>query len=331
MLATTMLVIATTSSRSEIYSELNAFAQSICDSIPRDTLSRASVQAKVEANADVLAKLITGDPKLNNRAINDLYRQIPFMLPGKFTTPSECKFSLAKLLVSQARQADSYNSPIAQETEKSQSSLHDTVHRGVDLNLTPVRRYLDARDIPPPGGGAYGIVAFRYKATPASRAKLIMVCESFIAFFPPGETSGVPISNQMVTVWPVDNLELENAKDDNCDYLIDHYDLTAAESAIRDAKHQLVKFDGEGPYLIGWSPSSARGIPDKLVLVIDMSNDNDQATIDHRFLFWKNKIVEDPLLWRNGFSVDGVRTAIRNFADKYGKGLLDSIRLVGGR
>ena len=123
---------------------------------------------------------------------------------------------------------------------------------------------------------------------------------------------------------------MEHTENDDCEYLIDHYDLTAAELAVRDAKRQHVNFDGQGPYLIGWSPSDTRGIPDKLVLVIDMSNDNDQAAIDRQFLFWKNKIVEDPLLWRNGFSTDGVRAAIRSFADEYGKQMLHSIRLVGG-
>jgi hypothetical protein len=198
-------------------------------------------------------------------------------------------------------------------------------------DLTPVRDYLGARQIPPAGAGAYGLVVFQYKATPANRDKLKMVCNSFVSFFPRNETSDVPLRNRMITVWPIDNPQSRSARNDDCDYVVDHYDLNAAAAAIRDAKRQHAVFDGEGPYLVGWSPSSTRGVPDKLVLVIDMSHDNNQAVIDHRFLFWKNKVVQDPSLWRGGFSIDGFRTALRDFANEYGDELLQSIKLVGLR
>lgn len=199
--------------------------------------------------------------------------------------------------------------------------------------LTPVREYLRASEIPPPGAGAYGIVVFQSKATPANRDKLTMVCRSFVAFFPRGKDSGVPVSDQMITIWPIDDPTASRAIADDCDYVIDHYDLTAAESAVRDAHRQqpTATFEGDGPYLIGWSPSNTRGVPDKLVLVIDMSADNSQVSIDHKFLFWKDQIVEDPQKWRSGFSLDRVRTAIHDFADQYGQAMLDAIKLVDGK
>ena len=121
------------------------------------------------------------------------------------------------------------------------------------------------------------------------------------------------------------------ARKDDCDYVIAHYDLNASEAAIRDARLQHASFDGEGPYLVGWSPSNARGVPDQLVLVIDMSADNSQALIDQKFLFWKKQIVEDPSRWRNGFSIESVRAAIRIFADQYGQSILEAIKLVGDK
>jgi hypothetical protein len=223
----------------------------------------------------------------------------------------------------------------AQDTGKTiERGAQDTgkeINSGEQNNapLTPVREYLRAKDIPPPGAGAYGLVVFHSKPTPANRAKLIMVCKSFQAYFPRSETSGVPVTDQMITIWPLDDPNAEMAKADNCDFVLNHYDLNASESAINDARKQHATFDGEGPYLVGWSPSNARGLPDKLVLVIDMSADNDQAMIDHKFLFWKNKIVENPSLWRNGWSLDGVRIAIKDFTDEYGQGILDAIKLIG--
>jgi hypothetical protein len=195
--------------------------------------------------------------------------------------------------------------------------------------LTPVRAYLRAQDIPPHGAGAYGLVVFQSKRTQANEKKLEMVCKSFVAFFPVGKTSIVPIQNQMITVWPLDSPDAEEAKADNCDFDLNHYDLNAAEAAIKDARIQHASFDGEGPYLVGWSPSNTRGIPDKLVLVIDMSADNSQELIDQKFLFWKNKIVESPDLWRSGWSIEGLRVAIKTFSDQYGKDMLESIKLIG--
>jgi hypothetical protein len=196
--------------------------------------------------------------------------------------------------------------------------------------LQPVRAYLRARDIPPSGSGAYGLVVLNSRPTPASRAKFMMVCRSFVAFFPRSEESSVPVRDQMITVWPLDDPESQQARADDCDHVLDHYDLIASEDAIRDAQKQRARFDGEGPYLVGWSPSRARGIPDALVLVVDMSADNTQAEIDNKFRFWKNKIVEDPSLWRNGWSAEAIRVAIHNFADQYGQAMLDAIKLIGG-
>lgn len=195
--------------------------------------------------------------------------------------------------------------------------------------LQPVRAFLRAKDIPPAGAGAYGVVVFHSRPTSANRSRLKMVCNSFVAFFPRSEAATVPLKDQMITVWPLDNPDAAEAMKDDCDYAIDHYDLIASDDAIRDARRQRATFEGEGPYLVGWSPSRARGVPDALVLVMDMSADNSQAQIDQKFLFWKNKIVEDPSAWRDGFSIERVRVAIRIFADQYGQSMLDAIKLIG--
>jgi hypothetical protein len=197
--------------------------------------------------------------------------------------------------------------------------------------LHPVRAYLRAQEIPPAGAGAYGIVVFQARPTPASRSKLMMVCRSFVAYFPRSETSDVPIDDQMITVWPLDNSEAEEAKRDDCAYVLEHYDLNASEAAIKDAHAQQADFDGEGPYLVGWSPSNSRAIPDALVLVIDLSADTTQAEIDQKFQFWKNEIVEDPSKWRRGFIAERIRESIRKFANTYGQAMLEAIKLVGGK
>jgi hypothetical protein len=197
--------------------------------------------------------------------------------------------------------------------------------------LQPVRAYLRAKDIPPPGVGAYGLLVFHSRPTPASREKLLRVCKSFVAYFPRSEETSAPLSDQMVTIWPTVNADAPEIQRDDCDYAIDHYDLVASESAISDATIQHANFRGEGPFLVGWSPSNARGVPSSLVLVIDMSSKNTQAEIDHAFQFWKNEIVEDPSKWRNGWSVERIRVSLQLFADTYGSAMMDSIKFFGGK
>jgi len=190
--------------------------------------------------------------------------------------------------------------------------------------LVPVRAYLRSADIPPPSIGAYGIVAFRAKPTAATRSRLLMTCAAYVASIPAQKSipGSIPITDQMLTIWPLDEPSSPKADKDDCEFAIDHYDLYGADSAIADAEKQGAKFGEDGPFLIGWSPSNARGVADKLVLVIDMSSYTSQDSFDHAFLFWKQKIVEDPTLWRTGFSIEAIRLAVRDFADGYGDTIL---------
>jgi hypothetical protein len=190
--------------------------------------------------------------------------------------------------------------------------------------LVPVRAYLKSSDIPPSGIGAYGIVAFRAKPTSASRNRLLMTCAAFVASIPPQKSvpGSVRVSDEMLTIWPLDEPASPSAARDDCNFAIDHYDLYGGDSAIADAERQGAKFGADGPFLIGWSPANSRGAPDKLVLVVDMSRYDSQDSFNQAFQFWKKKIVEDPALWRGGFSIEALRLAVRDFADHYGDTIL---------
>ena len=194
--------------------------------------------------------------------------------------------------------------------------------------LVPARVFLRAADVPPPSIGAYGIVALRSKPTSANRERLLRTCAAFVAHLPRQEVlpASIPLSDQMLTIWPLDDPNATGAKNDDCNFIIDHYDLFGGISAIQDAQRQGATLGGVGPFLIGWSPSNARGVPDKVVLVLDLSSFESQDSFDQAFLFWQKKIVEDPTLWRWGFSMAGLRLAIRDFVDHYGA---DVIKIWG--
>jgi hypothetical protein len=110
---------------------------------------------------------------------------------------------------------------------------------------------------------------------------------------------------------------------------VDHYDLVGGILAIQDAsRHQGAKLEGIGPFLIGWSPSNARGVPDKVVLIFDLSRLESQASFDEAFTIWQKRIVENPTLWVSGFSVTKIRLALRDFVDHYGT---DVVKFWGGK
>ena len=227
--------------------------------------------------------------------------------------------------------ASSFGMTIADETSVVAGARGLRV--GPGTMLQPVRAYMRGIDIPSVSFGAYGVVAMHARPTTASRARLLKVCGAFVASLPRKEAVPASISQKdlMVTIWPLDQPEAGQAASDQCDFVIDHYDLFGGLAAIRDAERQGAKLDGRGPFLIGWSPSDTRGIPDKLVLVVDMSGFESQDSFDSAFLFWQNKVVRDPALWRTGFSVEGVRLAVRDFVDHYGGNILDAIRLVSNK
>lgn len=194
--------------------------------------------------------------------------------------------------------------------------------------LTPARAFLPASDIPPPNVAAYGVVALKAKPTPASKERLGMLCESFLATLPPQQRlpAGIPITQQMITIWPIDDPAVAQPSQESCKLVLDHYDLYSGQLAIADAIAQGKKLSGRGPFLIGWSPSNSRYIPDAVVLLVDMSEFESQASFDEAMMFWQRKIVEDPALWESGFSIMKIRLALRDYADRYGSGILKAVR-----
>ena len=197
--------------------------------------------------------------------------------------------------------------------------------------LVPVRSYLRAMDIPPPQTGAYGVVAFRSKPSSTNRDRLLNACIAYTAHLPRTETlpPSLPITDQMLTIWPLEDPSAPAAIADDCQFVVDHYDLHGGTSAIQDAQKHGGELDGQGPFLIGWFPSNSRGVPDKVVLVVDLSSFESQDSFDSAFLFWQTKIVENPMLWVSGFSAERLRLAIRDFVDHYGQDVMIATKILG--
>ncbi|NKK64224.1 hypothetical protein GFL88_11895 [Rhizobium leguminosarum bv. viciae] len=91
--------LALTSAKAESLPDIAQFAESICGEIPQGSLTKTSIQGKIEAQADTLAKIITGDANVSGFETTEIYKGIPFdKLPDNIPTVSMCKLEVVKLI-----------------------------------------------------------------------------------------------------------------------------------------------------------------------------------------------------------------------------------------
>lgn len=80
--------------------EIARFAQSICGDIPSGSLTRTTIQGKVQANASTFSKIVGSSGEISTSTSKEIYDGIPFeKLPQSIPTVSMCKTELVKLLV----------------------------------------------------------------------------------------------------------------------------------------------------------------------------------------------------------------------------------------
>ena len=196
--------------------------------------------------------------------------------------------------------------------------------------IVSTRRFMERHDYPPVLSAAYGIIAFTQLSTPDQKDRLKKICHAYIATFPSSTETGAPIEKQMITVWPLDSnksvLLLSNNKDSatQCELAVLHYDLPTSLTALKEAALTApnTHLDGLGPYMLAWSPSSMKGHKDTLVLVRDLSTATTEEQYLEYFREWRTDIEQNPSLWNNGWSLEKLRLAIRDWADKTGTLLL---------
>jgi hypothetical protein len=132
----------------------------------------------------------------------------------------------------------------------------------------------------------------------------------------------------MVTVWPVNRQYLavtlaaiqdHQARLHACGSAVDNYDLETALTALKQAGHGNGRdFDTQGPFLLAWSPSSQKGVEDALVIVADLSDAKTSEAMRARFREWRDKIESDKSIWEEGWTLENLRSALRNWADHWG-------------
>lgn len=176
---------------------------------------------------------------------------------------------------------------------------------------------------PPEAFAAYGILAFPSRATSADLERHMMLCEAYVANLPRTDELGLPVEQQMVTIWPVteDKIanELNHARDSSpCETAIRNYGLPVALQAIRDVGRARLRPLGRGPVLLAWSPAAGKGDPEAIVLIANLSDVTTAEQAAALFALWRQDIEANPELWNRGWDIEALRTGIRLWVDRVG-------------
>ena len=191
-------------------------------------------------------------------------------------------------------------------------------------HIYATRLFAGPTQYPPKDFKAYGIVAFKARPTPADLGRYEMICNAYVAGLLSPSEAGVPRTSQMVTVWPIDSDAIATRLNAmpvgaECSQAGNNYGLHAAQEAIASAPGS---FAGAGPFLLAWSPSTAKGQSGAPVLSADLSDVTTPGQARDLFFQWSKDIQEKPELWEHGWSVEEIRVTIRLWADKYGSAVL---------
>ena len=199
---------------------------------------------------------------------------------------------------------------------------------GPSAELRASRSFVGPHVLPPADFAAYGIVAFPYMASSRTLERHRMVCDAYVATLPRSEDLPLPRDKQMVTVWPIRSEKVARklaavSGSDACREAVDNYDLTTSLRALKDAQSAGEELGfRRGPFLLAWAPSSSKGKPDVLVLVADLTEKSDYDEVLEVFGQWRSRIEQEPELWAEGWSAEGLRVAVKEWADRVGPAVL---------
>ena len=207
---------------------------------------------------------------------------------------------------------------------------HPRHHHRHHPRVRAVRALIEPGDVPPRGLAGYGLVAFTTLPAPHDVERYKLICEAYKATLMSQDElpSNTPLSEQMITFWPVTDKSAPEAQRTDCSYLLSNYPLRVGLDAIQDAdKHREALASRRGPFLIAWVPSDSRFKPDAVVLLMDLSPFEGQRSFIEIFQDWRQQITDNPELWRRGgFDIETTRRIIRDIFDRYGEGLMRLIK-----
>jgi len=198
--------------------------------------------------------------------------------------------------------------------------------------VSATRGFSGPSQFPPQEFSAYGILAFKRRASSFDRDRHLMICEAYLSALPHTSEIDVAAANQMVTIWPIETdsmAERLNDRDrrDVCEDAVEHYGLVQAQNAIRILERYsgtpgAYDLDSKGPFLIAWAPTEKILEQGSAALLVDLSEADTYEDMVVWMERWREKIQDNQEMWSAGFEEtakwDQLVGILRDFFDENG-------------
>lgn len=189
---------------------------------------------------------------------------------------------------------------------------------------TPARDILMSGQIPEEGYGAYGYLVFTKRPSDSLQFRYERICDAYLnSLEQVSEYNDYERNLLMPTYWLVtDTVNFDKNSTYYADW-IEYYDYARAKTLAS----YVNKLDALGPLLIAWSLPYEKVDEQEEALILDMSEFSDED-IERAFQIWMKQITVDPKIWNEGFNLTMVKERFRNFLEKYGEQIIDSVKTV---
>ena len=208
----------------------------------------------------------------------------------------------------------------------------ESYKRKADAHAHVVARdYLNELTKPNSQYGAYGYILLTrpYPNDSVDYKRIKLIAEMFKTVYESSQSYlrvGVEPADMMIMYWLLKG-DRPVREDISVDQMIENYDYAKAHSILAS----LRKTGKKGPVFVAWNKPYVSGIYNKKeALVFDITG-FDEDDIKRAFSTWDERVSYDPSSWKNGFKMEQLRSAFRNFLNAHSECLLKIFVSVSDR
>lgn len=208
----------------------------------------------------------------------------------------------------------------------------DEATRNLPTVTSATRGFAGPSQFPPREFSAYGVLAFKRRASSFDRDRHLMICEAYLSALPHETEIDAATADQMITIWPIETDAIADRlngleRTETCAEAVDRYGLVQAQNAIRilerySSAEGQYDLSARGPFLIAWAPTSKILEEGSAALVVDLSEADTYEDAVYWLDLWRDKIQDSPEVWSEADEVspkwDVFVSVIRDFFDDNG-------------
>lgn len=192
------------------------------------------------------------------------------------------------------------------------------------LAPVPARDVLLSGQAAPQGYGAYGYVIFTERPSDKNLDRYLAMGNAYLRHLEPVARYGSPPASWIMPTFWLAGKDF-NPYRKGSRIWIDQYDYARAK-AIASSVNAL---SSQGPLLVAWNQPFEDTAAGEKALVLDLSGFSNED-LDRGLRIWKDKITQDPKLWKDGLNLLIAREAFRNFLERYGDKVINAVEKVKG-